>query len=86
MRSISRILVIDIALTQEYFCGHSARRPKVRTIYVGTPVTYASRMGPRSEPLSSTNGDFVIHFHHPSWRANRDDPSTATRVNERKVR
>jgi hypothetical protein len=34
----------------------------------------------------SYNGDFVIHFHHPSWRADRNDPSTVTRVNERKVR
>jgi hypothetical protein len=34
----------------------------------------------------SYNGDFVIHFHHPSWRANRNDPSTATRIDGRKVR
>ncbi|MEE8551098.1 MAG: hypothetical protein V3T08_07590 [Gemmatimonadota bacterium] len=36
--------------------------------------------------VASYNGDFVIHFHHPSWRDNRNDPSTATRVNRRKVR
>jgi hypothetical protein len=34
----------------------------------------------------SYNGDFVIHFNHPSWRSDRNDPSTATRVNGRKVR
>jgi hypothetical protein len=34
----------------------------------------------------SYNGDFVIHFHHPTWRDDRNDPATATRVNERKVR
>jgi hypothetical protein len=34
----------------------------------------------------SYNGDFVIHFNHPTWRGDRNDPSTATRVNERKVR
>jgi hypothetical protein len=34
----------------------------------------------------SYNGDHVIHFNHPTWRADRNDPSTATRVNERKVR
>ena len=34
----------------------------------------------------SYNGDFVIHFNHPTWRGDRSDPSTATRVNERKVR
>lgn len=35
---------------------------------------------------ASYNGDFVIHFHHPSWRDDQNDPATATRVNERKVR
>jgi hypothetical protein len=34
----------------------------------------------------SYNGDFVVHFNHPTWRADRNDPSTATRVNRRKVR
>lgn len=34
----------------------------------------------------SYNGDFVIHFNHPTWRDDRNDPSTATRVNERKLR
>ncbi len=33
----------------------------------------------------SYNGDFVIHFNHPTWRTDRNDPSTATRVNEHKV-
>jgi hypothetical protein len=35
--------------------------------------------------VASYNGDFVIHFTHPTWRGDRNDPSTATRVNERKV-
>jgi len=34
----------------------------------------------------SYNGDCVIHFHHPTWRENRNDSATATRVNGRKVR
>jgi hypothetical protein len=34
----------------------------------------------------SYNGDFVIHFNHPTWREDRNDPSTATRVNGHKVR
>jgi len=34
----------------------------------------------------SYNGDFVLHFNHPTWRTDRNDPSTATRVNERRVR
>lgn len=36
--------------------------------------------------VASYNGDFVIHFTHPTWRDDVNDPSTATRVNERKVR
>jgi len=36
--------------------------------------------------VASYNGDFVIHFNHPTWRDNLNDPSTATRVNEHKVR
>ena len=38
------------------------------------------------EAVASYNGDFVIHFNHPTWRDDRNDPTTATRVNERKVR
>jgi len=34
----------------------------------------------------SYNGDFVLHFNHPTFRSDRNDASTATRVNERKVR
>jgi hypothetical protein len=36
--------------------------------------------------VASYNGDFVLHFTHPTWRDDPDDPSTATRVDERKVR
>jgi hypothetical protein len=35
---------------------------------------------------ASYNGDFVIHFHHPTWRSDRNDPATSTRVGERKIR
>jgi len=34
----------------------------------------------------SKNGDAVIHFSHPSWREDRNDPATATRIDGRKVR
>jgi hypothetical protein len=34
----------------------------------------------------SHNGDFVIHFQHPTWRRDRNDPKTATRIDGRKVR
>lgn len=36
--------------------------------------------------VASYNGDFVVHFNHPTWRDDRNNPSTATRVNEHKVR
>jgi hypothetical protein len=35
--------------------------------------------------VASLNGDRVIHFHHPTWRGDRNNPATATRVGERKV-
>lgn len=28
------------------------------------------------EAVASYNGDFVVHFHHPPWRADRNDPSS----------
>jgi hypothetical protein len=34
----------------------------------------------------SYNGDSVIHFNHPTWRNDRNDPSTALRANGRRVR
>jgi hypothetical protein len=34
----------------------------------------------------SYNGDAVIHFAHPTWRQDRNDPATGTRINGMKVR
>jgi hypothetical protein len=36
--------------------------------------------------VASYNCDFVLHFTHPTWRDDPNDPATATRVNEHKVR
>jgi hypothetical protein len=36
--------------------------------------------------VASYNGDFVVHFSHPTWRNNRNDPTSLARVNGRKVR
>jgi hypothetical protein len=36
--------------------------------------------------VASYNGDFVIHFRHPTWRNDRNDPSTAVRKHGKKVR
>jgi hypothetical protein len=38
------------------------------------------------EAVASYNGDFVVHFPHPTWRDDQNDPPTATRVGRRKVR
>ncbi len=32
------------------------------------------------DAVVSYNGDHVIHFNHPTWRGDRNDPATATRV------
>ena len=39
-----------------------------------------------TEAVVSYNGDFVLHYNHPTWRDDRNDPSTATRLGGRKVR
>jgi len=39
-----------------------------------------------TEAVASYNADHVIHFHHPGWRDNRNEPSTAIRSNEQRVR
>ncbi|MEO8259998.1 MAG: hypothetical protein ABI868_21815 [Acidobacteriota bacterium] len=39
-----------------------------------------------SDGVISLNGDRVLHFNHPTWRDDRNDPATGTRVQERKVR
>ena len=38
------------------------------------------------QAVASYNGDHVIHFSHPTWRNDRNDPATATRINGRKVK
>jgi hypothetical protein len=35
-----------------------------------------------SEAVASYNGDFVLHFHHPPWRDDRNDPNTVARRRE----
>ena len=34
--------------------------------------------------VASHNGDAVLHFNHPTWRTDRNDPKTATRIDGRK--
>ena len=35
--------------------------------------------------VASYSGDHVIHFHHPVWRDDRNDPSTAVRAGGKRV-
>ena len=35
--------------------------------------------------VASYNGDAVVHFTHPTWREDRNDPATATRSDGIKV-
>jgi hypothetical protein len=39
-----------------------------------------------TEAVASYNGDFVVHFRHPGWRKDRNDPDSAFRKNGKKVR
>ena len=32
------------------------------------------------DAAASYNGDFVIHFHHPVWRKDRNDPASIARA------
>ena len=51
-------------------------------------VTDWQRIGKLSftDCVASYNADHVITFHHPGWRTNQNDSSTAIRANERRVR
>lgn len=77
--SPKRQLTFDIEVTDE---GQT----------IGTPVLQRRlfhgwrRIGTLTfdNAVASYNGDFVIHFHHPTWRTDRNDPATSTRVGEHK--
>ena len=79
--SPKRTLTFNIEVTDE---GHTSGTPfRVRRTFrnwrrIGTMVF--------DNAVISYNGDCVIHFTHPTWRTDRNDPSTATRINEVKVR
>lgn len=76
-----RTLTFTIEVTDE---GHTSETPfRVRRTFrnwrrIGTLVF--------DNAVVSYNGDAVIHFAHPTWRKDHNDPATATRVNGRKVR
>ena len=77
----NRTLTFNIEVTDE---GKTSGSPfRVRRTFrnwrrIGTMVF--------DNAVISYNGDAVIHFTHPTWRDDRNDPSTATRINRMKVR
>lgn len=76
-----RALSFDIDVTDE----GSTRGPAVfqRRTFTGWRTIGSLRF---DNAVASYNGDHVVHFNHPTWRDDRNDPATATRVGERKVR
>ena len=76
-----RTLSFDIDVTDE----GSTRGPAVfqRRTFGGWRTIGGLRF---DNAVASYNGDHVVHFNHPTWRDDRNDPATATRVDERKVR
>lgn len=76
-----RKLVFNIEITDEGETHGPAFRER-RTFTNWRPVGTITF----DKATVSYNGDFVFHIHHPTWRDDPNDPATATRVNERKVR
>ena len=76
-----RTLAFDIEVTDEGVTSGTAFR-------VRRTFSNWRRIGRLAfdNAVVSYNGDAVIHFSHPTWREDRNDPSTATRVNGVKVR
>ena len=78
-----RLLVFDIEVDRR---GHTQRGLPIFERRTFKNWRRIGRMVPFDNAAATYNGDFVIHFHHPTWRGDRNDPATATRVNGRKVR
>ncbi len=76
-----RSLIFNIDVTEE----GSTRGP---SFFQRRTFTNWTRIGKMTfdSAVASYSGDFVLHFTHPTWRDDPNDPATATRRNERKVR
>src|ERR1043166_9063193 len=76
-----RTLTFNIEVSDEGFTFGPAFRER-------RAITNWRRVGKIvfDQAVASYNGDHVTHFGHPTWRDDPNDPATATRVNERKVR
>ncbi|MDY3559480.1 hypothetical protein R5W23_000473 [Gemmata sp. JC673] len=75
VREPKKTLVFNIEVSDT----GSTRGPAVRQIRT---VTNWKRIGRITfdEAVASYNGDFVIHFHHPAWRLDHNNPATAVRA------
>jgi hypothetical protein len=76
-----RTLTFNIEVTDEGSTSGTALRQR-RTFQNWRPIGALTF----DNAVVSYNGDSVIHFNHPTWRNDRNDPATATRVNGQKVR
>jgi hypothetical protein len=76
-----RTLTFDIELTDE----GSTRGTQLRERRTFANWRRIGRLS-FSDAVISRNGDRVLHFNHPTWRDDRNDPATATRIGGRKVR
>jgi hypothetical protein len=77
-----RMLEFDISVSNQgqtkRFTG-AIKRVRVNEWHKIGQITF-------NNAVASYNGDHVIHFHHPPWREDKNDPSTAVRVGGRRVR
>jgi hypothetical protein len=76
-----RTLTFNIEVTDEGWTTGTALRLR-RTFRNWRPIGTLTF----NNAVASYNGDSVIHFNHPTWREDENDPATATRLNGRKVR
>ena len=75
-----RTLTFNIEVTDEGSTGGTALRQR-RTFRNWRSIGALTF----DNAVVSYNGDSVIHFNHPTWRNDRNDPTTATRVDGKKV-
>jgi hypothetical protein len=76
-----RSLSFTVEVTDEGVTTGSAVRER-RTFQNWKPIGSLTF----TNAVVSYNGDSVIHFSHPTWRADKNDPSTATRIDGKRVR
>jgi len=67
-----RTLVFDVSVAE----SAPAKGRVVRRVTPG-PLTRIGRIE-FTEAVAGYNGDFVLHFQHPAWRDNVNDPTTVT--------